>query len=664
MDVKQRIEELKALLKKYNQAYFESDSPLISDVAYDALLKELVDLETAYPEYITQDSPTQMVGGALSAAFQKVPHRHPMLSLSNAFNAEDLKAFSERVEKITPNVTYVVEPKVDGLAASIRYENGELKLGLTRGDGTTGEDVTHNIKTIQGLPIKIPHENFLEVRGEVYLSKDRFKAINLKRQDQEEPLFKNPRNAAAGTMRQLDATLSLERGLEINIYAVANDLIGSMTHLETLQFLKELGLPAQPFTTHHDTIESAIHAVQEIEENRHQYPFEIDGAVIKVNERSLYDELGTTAKSPRYATAYKFKAEEVETEILDVIFSVGRTGQITPVALLAPVMVAGSLVSKATLHNEAYVMDKDIHVHDQALIKKAGDIIPEVIRVLTEKRPPQASKVIYPTHCPSCQSPLSQVTGEADWYCLNPLCVAQQKEKLEHFVSRQAMNIETFGEKVVDAFFDLGWLKSIPDIYRIHQYQDAMKKLEGWGEKSVETLLKNIESSKERPFEFLLFGLGIKHVGLTTSKMLAKHFKHLDHLMQAPFEHLLDIHDVGERVAQSIVDYFNHPDHQKGIEDLRQLGLRFDTTFKASKAHEKITNLTFVLTGTLPSLSRDQAKDLIESYGGKISGSVSKKTDVVLAGDEAGSKLTKAQELQIKIIDEATLLSWVEESHE
>lgn len=664
MDVKQRIEELKALLKKYNQAYFESDSPLISDVAYDALLKELVDLETAYPEYITQDSPTQMVGGSLSAAFQKVPHRSPMLSLSNAFNAEDLKAFADRVEKITPNVTYVVEPKVDGLAASIRFEKGELKLGLTRGDGTTGEDVTHNIKTIQGLPFKIPHQSFLEVRGEVYLSKERFKAINLKRQDQEEPLFKNPRNAAAGTMRQLDSTLSLERGLEINIYAVSNDLFSSMTHLETLQFLRECGLPAQPYATLHKTIESAIKAVDEIEENRHQYPFEIDGAVIKVNERSLYDELGTTSKSPRYATAYKFKAEEVETEILDVIFSVGRTGQITPVAVLAPVMVAGSLVSKATLHNEAYVMDKDIHIHDQALIKKAGDIIPEVIRVLTDKRPLNAIKVTYPTHCPSCQSTLSQIMGEADWYCLNPLCIAQQKEKLEHFVSRQAMNIETFGEKVVDAFFDLGWLKSISDIYRLHHHQEAMKHLEGWGEKSVETLLTNIESSKVRPFEFLLFGLGIKHVGLTTSKMLAKHFKDLDALIQAPFENLLDIHDVGERVAQSIVDYFNHPENQKGIEDLRHFGLRFDTTFKAAKAHEKITNLTFVLTGTLPSLSRDQAKDLIESFGGKISGSVSKKTDVVLAGEEAGSKLTKAQELQIKIIDETTLLSWIEESNE
>ncbi len=352
----------------------------------------------------------------------------------------------------------------------------------------------------------------------------------------------------------------------------------------------------------------------------------------------------------------------METEILDVIFSVGRTGQITPVALLAPVMVAGSMVSKATLHNEAYVLEKDIHIHDQALIKKAGDIIPEVIRVLVDKRPSTSIKVTYPSHCPSCHEKLSQTEGEADWYCLNPLCIAQQKERLEHFVSRQAMNIETFGEKVVDLFFNRGWLKKIPDIYHLHQHQEEMKKLDGWGDKSVETLIKNIESSKQQPFEFLLFGLGIKHVGLTTSKMLAKHFKNLDALCQASFEELIDIHDVGERVAQSLIDYFNHPDNQVMIETLRTLGLRFDTTLKQTTSHPHITGLTFVLTGTLPTLSRDQAKDIIESFGGKISGSVSKKTDVVLAGEEAGSKLTKAQELKIKIIDENTLREWTEES--
>jgi len=662
MDVKQRIETLKALLNQYNQAYFEDNSPLVSDVEYDALLKELVELETAYPEYLTPDSPSQKVGTSLSVAFQKVPHRNPMLSLANAFNEEDLKAFAERVEKITPHVTYVVEPKVDGLAASIRYENGELKLGLTRGDGSIGEDVTHNIKTIQGLPHHINTTQFLEVRGEVYLSKERFKAINLKRQENEESLFKNPRNAAAGTMRQLDAKLSLERGLEINLYAVANDVLTHLSHLDTLKYLKDLGLPSQPFATHHPTIESAILEVQKIEENRHQYPFEIDGAVIKVNERSLYDDLGTTAKSPRYAIAYKFKAEEVETEILDVIFSVGRTGQITPVAILAPVMVAGSMVSKATLHNEAYVLEKDIHIHDQALIKKAGDIIPEVIRVLKDKRPLNAVKVFYPKQCPTCHEALSQTEGEADWYCLNPLCTAQQKERLEHFVSRQAMNIETFGEKVVDLFFDLGWLKQIPDIYDLHHHQDAMKKLEGWGDKSVETLIKNIEASKQQPFEFLLFGLGIKHVGLTTSKMLAKHFKNLDALMQATYEELLELHDVGERVAESLITYFNHEETQAMIETLRHLGLRFDTTIKQTSTHPNITGLTFVLTGTLPTLSRDQAKELIESFGGKISGSVSKKTDVVLAGEEAGSKLTKAQELNLKIIDENTLRKWTEET--
>lgn len=661
MDVKQRIEELIKRINTYNQAYFEDQSPLISDVEYDALLKELIDLETAYPEFLTSDSPSQKVGGSLSGAFQKISHRSPMLSLSNAFNHEDLQAFAERVEKLTPDVTYVVEPKVDGLAASIRYEKGRLQLGLTRGDGTTGEDVTHNIKTIQGLPLQINHSDFLEVRGEVYLSKERFKQINLKRQENQESLFKNPRNAAAGTMRQLDSKLSLERGLEINIYAVANDVLPSFTHLEALNYLKDLGLPAQAFASHHPDINAAILAVENIEKNRHQYPFEIDGAVIKVNERKLYEELGTTSKSPRYAIAYKFKAEEVETEILDVTFSVGRTGQITPVATLAPVMVAGSLVSKATLHNEAYVKEKDIHIHDQALIKKAGDIIPEVIRILKDKRPASAIKVQYPTHCPSCQSLLSQADGEADWYCLNPHCTAQQKERLEHFVSRQAMNIETFGEKVVELFFDKQWLRKIPDIYNLHQRQEEIKKLEGWGEKSVETLIKNIELSKQQPFEFLLFGLGIKHIGLTTSKMLAKHFQNLDRLMAASLSELLDIHDVGERVAQSLIDYFNHPENQATIEELRHLGLRFDTTFKPTSTHPEITGLTFVLTGTLPTFSRDEAKNIIESYGGKVSGSVSKKTDVVLAGEEAGSKLEKAKDLKLRIIDEETLRAWIEE---
>ncbi len=659
MDVRERIAELKALIQKYNQAYYDRDEPMISDAQWDALYHELVELETAYPEYITPDSPTQKVGGSTSQAFAKVKHMHPMLSLSNAFNAEDLKAFDERIKKEAPQATYVLEPKVDGIAASVRYENGTLTLGVTRGDGTTGEDVTHNIKTIKKLPHTLKEPLTLEVRGEVYLAKKQFQAINESRENAGEKLFKNPRNAAAGTMRQLDAELAKKRGLDIVLYSLGSveDLRG-LSHIQTLEKMKDLGLPSQAFATHHDSIESVIKGVQHFEENRHQFPFEIDGAVIKVNERTLYDDIGYTAKSPKWAIAYKFKAEEVETEVKDVLFSVGRTGQITPVAHLAPVMVAGTMVSKATLHNEDYLKEKDIHVHDQVLIKKAGDIIPEVIRVLKDKRPPHAQAVHFPTHCPVCERPLHQEPGEADWFCVNVTCEAQVKEKMEHFVSRNAMNIETFGEKLVALLFNEKLIHALPDIYRLKDHKDRLLSLEGFGEKSVDTLLANIEASKANPLEDLLFGLGIRHVGKTSSKTLAQAFKTLDALKAATVEDLVAVRDVGEVMAHTIVDFFKAPDNIALIEELRALGLRFDTDIQASTYHEKFTDKTFVITGTL-SEPRSAIKTQIESLGGKVTGSVSQKTDVVLAGSEAGSKKDKAESLGITVIDEATYLTWI-----
>jgi DNA ligase (NAD+) len=659
MDVRERIAELKALIQKYNQAYYDRDEPMISDAQWDALYHELVELETAYPEYITPDSPTQKVGGSTSQAFAKVKHMHPMLSLSNAFNAEDLKAFDERIKKEAPQATYVLEPKVDGIAASVRYENGTLTLGVTRGDGTTGEDVTHNIKTIKDLPHTLKEPLTLEVRGEVYLAKKQFQAINESREQAGEKLFKNPRNAAAGTMRQLDAELAKKRGLDIVLYSLGSveDLRG-VSHIQTLKKMKDLGLPSQAFATHHDTIESVIEGVQNFEENRHQFPFEIDGAVIKVNERTLYDDIGYTAKNPKWAIAYKFKAEEVETEVKDVLFSVGRTGQITPVAHLAPVMVAGTMVSKATLHNEDYLKEKDIHVHDQVLIKKAGDIIPEVIRVLKDKRPPHAQAVHFPTHCPVCERPLHQEPGEADWFCVNVTCEAQVKEKMEHFVSRNAMNIETFGEKLVALLFKEKLIHSIPDIYRLKDHKNRLLSLEGFGEKSVDTLLVNIEASKANPLEDLLFGLGIRHVGKTSSKTLAQAFKTLDALQAATVDDLVAVRDVGAIMAHTIVDFFEAPDNIALIEELRGFGLRFDTDIQASTYHEKFTDKTFVITGTLKE-PRSAIKAQIEALGGKVTGSVSQKTDVVLAGSEAGSKKDKAESLGITVIDEATYLTWI-----
>jgi len=664
MDVKARIEELKALIKSYNEAYYDQDSPLISDVEWDALYQELVALETEYPEYMTDDSPTQKVGGTVSSAFQKVTHRHPMLSLSNAFNADDLRAFDERLKKEFPDVTYVLEPKVDGLAASLRYDAGILQVGVTRGDGTVGEDVTHNIRTIKTVPSRLSEPLYLEVRGEVYLSKKRFQAINESREKAGKNLFKNPRNAAAGTMRQLDAELSRQRGLDIVLYSLGSvDDLKGLTHAETLEKMQALGLPAQSHATVHKTIDSVIQGVQKFEENRHQFPFEIDGAVIKVNERSMYDDIGYTAKSPKWAIAYKFKAEEVETEVLDVTFQVGRTGQITPVAHLAPVSVAGTMVSKATLHNEEYLQEKDLHIHDQVLIKKAGDIIPEVIRTLPDKRPVNAITVAFPTHCPVCESPLKKEPHEADWFCVNAMCEAQLKEKLEHFVSRNAMNIETFGEKLVEKLYTEKLVQTIPDIYRLHTHKDALMGFEGFAEKSVDTLLANIELSKANPLEDLIFGLGIRHVGKTSSKNLARHMQTMDALMQATEDTLIALDDVGEVMAKTIVDFFSEPDNQVLIQTLKSLGLRMDTDGVQSTYHAKFSGKSFVLTGTL-SVPRSQAAQAIEERGGKVTSSVSKKTDVVLAGEEAGSKQQKAIDLGVQVIDEATFNGWLGESHE
>lgn len=657
-EIKTKIDALKQEIEHHNHRYHVLDDPIISDIDFDALMQELLQLELMYPEYLTADSPTQVVGAPLSkqTPFQKITHTHPMRSLSNAFSADDLLAFDQRVKSVMPEVTYVVEPKVDGLAATVVYEEGQFIYGATRGDGVTGEDISHNLKTLERFPLTLKEPLTLEVRGEVYMPKEVFLRLNQVRQAAGEELFKNPRNVAAGTMRQLDALVAKERKLKWFIYGLADhSLWPDLTHIDTLKKLTALGFPVEDGAKHVTTIQEAIEVVKDLETKRHTYPFEIDGVVIKVNERRHYETLGFTNKSPKYAIAYKFKAEEVETRLTDVTFQVGRTGQITPVAHLVPVSVAGTVVSKATLHNEAYIEERDIRLGDAVLIKKAGDIIPEVIRPLLEKRPSQSEPLHFITHCPVCDSPLKKDPDAAAYYCVNALCEAQQKEKIRHFVTRKAMNIEGLGEKNVALFYDAGLVRSIVDIYTLQDHETHLKALPGLGKKSIDKLLENIEKSKQQPLERLLFGLGLRHIGEVGARRLAAAFETLDALREASFDELIEVDDVGETMGASVRQFFEDAHNQTLIERLKACGLRMDTKPKETLENSLFKGKTFVLTGTLSTLTRQEAAQEIELRGGKVSSAVSAKTDVLVAGEASGSKLTKAQQLNVTIIDEATL---------
>lgn len=662
MNVKERIDQLKKEIKEHNIRYHQDDNPIISDQDFDALMQELLQLELMYPEYLTEDSPTQTVGASpTNQAFRKITHPVAMRSLSNAFSPEDLKAFDQRIRKITPQVTYVVEPKVDGLAATVRYENGVLQYAATRGDGAVGEDITHNMITISQVPQKLKQAVSLEVRGEVYMSKEAFLNLNQKRETRGEEPFKNPRNAAAGTMRQLDDAVAKERSLAWFIYGVASDSYQpQMTYVKMREHLYDLGFKLDTETIHFETIEHVIDAVLKLEENRHSYPFEIDGVVIKVNERSLYETLGFTNKSPRYAIAYKFKAEEVETTLEAIEYQVGRTGQITPVAHLIPVSVAGTVVARATLHNEAYIAERDIRVGDRVLIKKAGDIIPEVIRPLTDKRPLNAQTVVFIQECPACGSPLTKDPDQAAYYCVNATCEAQLKEKLVHFVSRKAMNIESLGEKIITVLYDQGWLKSLEDIYRLKDHAESLMTLPGFGQKRVQTMLDNIENSKQQPLEKLLFGLGIRHVGEATAKLLAQSHKSMEAFQASSFDSLVALPDVGEKMATSIQSFLDDEHNQALIAFFKDEGLRMDTVITTVDLKHLFSGKSVVLTGSLSTMTRSEAGQKIEALGGKIVGSVSSQTDYVIAGESAGSKYNKAVDLGITILNEAEFLALLE----
>lgn len=658
----QRISELRETINRHNRLYHVEDRPEITDQEYDQLLRELHQLEQEHPDLITPDSPTQRVGGEPLPFFEKVTHTTPMLSLDNAFGEDDLRNFDRRVKEVIGNqpVEYVCELKIDGLAVSLRYENGLFVRGATRGDGTTGEDITQNLKTIRSIPLRINRPLTLEVRGEAYMPKRAFEMLNAERAERGEPLFANPRNSAAGSLRQLDPKVAASRQLDIFIYGLAG-LEGEpiSSHKEALDFLEELGFKVNPERRVFDNIEDVIAFVQSWTEKRPHLPYEIDGMVIKVSSYAQQQELGFTAKSPRWAVAYKFPAEEVVTVLEDIEVSVGRTGVVTPTALLKPVSIAGTIVKRASLHNEDIIREKGIMLGDHVIVRKAGDIIPEIVGVLPERRTGAERPFHMPTHCPECGSELIRLEEEVALRCINPGCPALVREGIIHFVSRQAMNIEGLGEKVVAQLFEEKLVQDAADLYYLHEKRDVLIGLERMGEKSVDNMLAAIEESKQNSLEKLLFGLGIRLVGAKAARVLAEHFGHMDELRQATAEQLMTIEEIGPKMAESIVTYFSMPQVDELLRKLKAAGVNME--YKGVRAEAgadlPLAGKTVVLTGTLTSMTRQEAEEKIVLLGGKVTGSVSKKTDLVIAGEKAGSKLEKAEKLGIPVWDEAAFLA-------
>lgn len=655
----ERILELREILKRLSKEYYELDAPSVSDQEYDRYMQELMELESQYPEMADPDSPTQKVGGEVLEEFTKVAHTTRMISLANAFNYEDLVSFDERVRKVLPSATYHVELKMDGLAMSLHYVNHELAQAVTRGDGNIGEDVTHNVKTIASLPKRIEYPGELEVRGEVIMPKDVFEKLNEERKQKGEDVFANPRNAAAGSIRQLDSNIARQRKLDAYWYFLMDPIkVGCHTQSEALAFLDENHIKTNPIRKVCKNIDEVWTFIEEMTEKRQSLPYDIDGIVIKVNEMDAWNEIGETVKYPKWAIAYKFPAEEVITRLKDIKITVGRTGKITPNAVLEPVRVAGSLVSAATLHNEDMIKTKDVRVNDFVVIRKAGDIIPEVVRSLPERREEHSEAYVFPTLCPVCGSQLVRYPDEAAHYCINQDCPARVSESIIHFASREAMDIDTLGSKRVEFFCEQGLLKSVEDIYHLKDQRETLMNLEGFQEKSVDKLLEAIEASKSNPLEDLIFGLGIRQVGKKAAKILAHHFKNMAVFMGATKEELTAIRDIGEVTAISILDYFQNESNVRMIEHLRDLGCRMDSD-QQEITQSLFTGKTVVLTGSLSLFTRDEAKEVLERLGANVTGSVSKKTDLVIFGENAGSKLEKALQLNIQTMDEKTFLEEV-----
>ena len=648
-----RMNELVALLNRYATEYYTSDNPSVSDSEYDRLYRELVELETAYPDQVLADSPTHRIGGKVLDGFEKYSHQYPLYSLQDAFSREELEAFDARVRKEVAHPTYICELKIDGLSISLTYEKGILVAGATRGDGSIGENITENLKRVKDIPLTLPEELDITVRGECYMPRASFDQVNQARQENGEPEFANPRNAAAGTLRQLDTAVVAKRNLATFLYQEASPSTRDSQE-KVLKHLEQLGFVVNPKRILAENIDEIWNFIQEVGQERDSLPYDIDGVVIKVNDLAGQEELGFTVKAPKWAVAYKFPAEEKEAQLLSVDWTVGRTGVVTPTANLTPVQLAGTTVSRATLHNVDYIAEKDIRKDDTVIVYKAGDIIPAVLRVVESKRVSE-EKLDIPTNCPSCNSGLLHFEDEVALRCINPRCPAQIMEGLIHFASRDAMNITGLGPSIVEKLFAANLVKDVADIYRL-QEEDFLL-LEGVKEKSAGKLYHAIQASKENSAEKLLFGLGIRHVGSKASQLLLQHFHSIENLAQADPEEVASIESLGGVIAKSLQTYFATEGSEILLRELREAGVNLDYKGQTVVANAALSGLTVVLTGKLERLKRSEAKSKLESLGAKVTGSVSKKTDLVVAGADAGSKLQKAQELGIEVRDEAWLES-------
>lgn len=650
--MKERMDELIDYINKASYEYYVLDNPTITDQEYDDYYNELLSIEEKYPELKREDSPTNRVGGAVLDKFEKVTHDHPMLSFDDIFNEEEIILFDERIKKVVSTAHYTLEPKMDGLSGSLIYKNGVLVRGATRGDGVTGEDITTNIKTIKSVPLRLTEDIDIEVRGEIYMSKKSFLEANREKIKSGEKEFANPRNAAAGSIRQLDSKVTAKRNLDFMAYFIPNpEDYGIKTQKESLEFLRKLGFVTNyKLNGYAKNVKDITNYIDSLSEKRDNLPFEIDGVVLKVDNLEDEKRLGFTSRVPRWGIAYKFPAKEVLTTLKEIKFTVGRTGKITPNAIFSPVHVSGSLVSKATLHNSDYCIDKDVRVGDTISIRKAGDVIPEVVEVKLDRRKEDSVPFKMIENCPMCNSVL--VRKDANHYCKNEHCPSRKIESLIHFSSRDAMYIEGFGESIVEDFYNLGYLKNIDDFYTLDKYKDELMLLEGFGEKSISKLLESASNSKKNSLERLLFGLGIRYVGKKTAKILSKYYKTIDNLIKADFDELKSINDIGDVIAKSIVDYFSDEKNINLINRLKDLNLNMRYLGEeVNTSNENINGKTFVITGTL-SRPRDEIKEEIEGLGGNVTGSVTKKTNYVIAGEKAGSKLTKANELGIKVLTE------------
>lgn len=660
---KKRIAELVEIINKASYEYYLNDNPSITDQEYDDYYSELLRLEEAYPELKREDSPTIRVGGEALSKFEKVEHKTPMLSFDDIFNEDEIIAFDERIRKSINNPTYTVEPKMDGLSGSLIYEKGLLVRVATRGNGLVGENITANGKTIKSIPLRLKKDIDIEVRGEIYMSKASFEKANKEREANGEALFANPRNAAAGSVRQLDSKITAKRNLDFMAYFIPNPKdYGIKTQEESLKFLRELGFVTNyKLNTTASNAEEIIKDIKALGEIRRSLPYEIDGVVLKVNNLEDEDKLGYTARVPRWGIAYKFPAEEVLTTLKEIKFTVGRTGKITPNAIFSPVHVAGSLISKATLHNEDYCIAKDVRVGDTISIRKAGDVIPEVVRVLKERRNGTEKEFQMLEYCPICHTKIVRKDTEADYYCPNEMCPARKIENIIHFASREAMNIDGLGESIIEDLYNENFITNITDIYDIDKYEEELMNLEGYGKKKIDNLKSAIKNSKNNSLERLIYGLGIRNVGAKTAKVLAKYYKTLDNLMTASYEELVNISDIGDIIAKSIINYFSNEDNKNIITKLKQLGV--NTIYINNSGYEEkdeFKGKTFVLTGSLVNITRDKASEIIESLGGKVSSSVSSKTSVVVVGDSPGSKYDKALALGIPIWQEDEFLDKIE----